>query len=134
MGDFVWGPGKLRAVRAWAAEHDVDVKASWAYSDSIYDVPLLSAVAHPTAINPDPRLRVFAMVRRWPVVHLDVPPGVPKMAGLEPFRLLMPFLRPTSFPYAHFDIEGTDNIPARVRPSWWPTTGATSTPPPCPSR
>jgi putative phosphoserine phosphatase / 1-acylglycerol-3-phosphate O-acyltransferase len=111
VGDFVWGPGKLRAVRAWSAEHGVDVPASWAYSDSIYDVPLLSAVAHPTAINPDPRLRLFATLRRWPVIHLDVPPGVPKLAGLEPFKVLMPFLRPSSFPYAHFDIEGTENIP-----------------------
>src|SRR5215216_1819943 len=85
-GDFVWGPGKLRAVRAWSAEHDVDVRRSWAYSDSIYDVPLLSAVAHATAINPDPRLRVFATFRRWPILFLDVPPGVPKLGGLEPFR------------------------------------------------
>jgi putative phosphoserine phosphatase/1-acylglycerol-3-phosphate O-acyltransferase len=111
VGDFVWGPGKLRAVRAWADEHDVDLKQSWAYSDSIYDVPLLSAVAHPTAINPDPRLRVYATLRRWPILFLDVPPGVPKLAGLEPFQLLMPFLRPEAYPYARFDIDGTDQIP-----------------------
>jgi putative phosphoserine phosphatase / 1-acylglycerol-3-phosphate O-acyltransferase len=111
VGDFVWGPGKLRAVRSWAAAHEVDVRSSWAYSDSIYDVPLLSAVAHPTAINPDPRLRVFATLRRWPIIHLDVPPGVPKLAGLEPFDLLRPFARPAAFPYAHFDIDGTEDIP-----------------------
>jgi putative phosphoserine phosphatase/1-acylglycerol-3-phosphate O-acyltransferase len=111
VGDFVWGPGKLRAVRAWADDHGVDVRSSWGYSDSIYDVPLLSAVGHPVAINPDPRLRLFAMLRRWPTIFLDVPPGVPKLAGIEPFQLLMPFLRPAAFPYVRFDIDGTDDIP-----------------------
>jgi putative phosphoserine phosphatase / 1-acylglycerol-3-phosphate O-acyltransferase len=111
VGDFVWGPGKLRAVRAWADEHGVDVKRSWAYSDSIYDVPLLSAVRYPTAINPDPRLRLFATLRRWPIRFLDVPPGVPKLAGFEPFDLLRPFMRPEAYPYARFDIDGTDDIP-----------------------
>src|SRR5688572_21026135 len=60
VGSFVWGTGKLDAVRAWAAEHDVDLAQSWAYSDSVYDTPLLSAVGHPTAVNPDPRLRIVA--------------------------------------------------------------------------
>ncbi|CAN5455218.1 hypothetical protein BH18ACT1_BH18ACT1_04500 [soil metagenome] len=111
VGDFVWGPGKLRAVRTWADEHDVDVAASWAYSDSVYDVPLLAAVAHATAINPDPRLRVVAALRRWPTLHLDVPPGVPKLAGIEPFQALRPFMRPEAIPYARFDIAGTERIP-----------------------
>lgn len=53
-GHFVWGPGKLAAVREWAASAAVDLATSYAYSDSIYDLPLLSAVGHPTAINPDP--------------------------------------------------------------------------------
>jgi putative phosphoserine phosphatase / 1-acylglycerol-3-phosphate O-acyltransferase len=56
-GEFVWGPGKLKAVEAWAGEHDVDLAASFAYSDSFYDLPLLSAVGHPVVVNPDPRMR-----------------------------------------------------------------------------
>ncbi|HUF33988.1 MAG TPA: HAD-IB family hydrolase [Acidimicrobiales bacterium] len=111
VGSFVWGPGKLAAVRAWAEEHGVDLRESWAYSDSIYDTPLLSAVGHPTAVNPDPRLRILAAVRRWPTLHLDVPPGVPKLAGVEPFQALRPFMRPEAFPFARFDIDGTDHIP-----------------------
>ncbi len=110
-GPFVWGPGKLTAARDWAREHDVDLAASWAYSDSIYDVPLLNAVAHPHAVNPDPRLRALAALRRWPVLHLDVPPGVPKLAGREPWTALMPLMRPELIPYARFDIEGTGHIP-----------------------
>jgi putative phosphoserine phosphatase/1-acylglycerol-3-phosphate O-acyltransferase len=110
-GHFVWGPGKLAAVREWAAEHGVDLERSWAYSDSVFDVPLLSAVGSPVAVNPDARLRLVALARRWPVRHLDLPPGVPKLAGIEPFRIMAPLLRPELFPYARFDIEGVDHIP-----------------------
>jgi putative phosphoserine phosphatase/1-acylglycerol-3-phosphate O-acyltransferase len=111
-GEFVWATGKLAAVRRWSAEHDVDLRASWAYSDSIYDVPLLSAVGHPHAVNPDPRLAVFATVRRWPLLHLDVPPGVPKVAGVEPADVLKRTAWPELFPYARFDIEGVERIPS----------------------
>jgi putative phosphoserine phosphatase/1-acylglycerol-3-phosphate O-acyltransferase len=112
-GEFVWFTGKLAAVRRWAAEHGVDMRASWAYSDSVYDAPLLNAVGHPTAVNPDPRLRVIATLRRWPMRWLDVPPGVPKLAGVEPFDVVRLFSRPELFPYARFDIEGTERIPRR---------------------
>jgi putative phosphoserine phosphatase/1-acylglycerol-3-phosphate O-acyltransferase len=110
-GEFVWARGKLAAVRRWAEDHDIDLAASFAYSDSVYDLPLLSAVGHPTAVNPDPRLAAFAAVRRWPILHLDVPPGVPKVAGVEPFDLLRLFTRPEFFPYARFDIAGTEHVP-----------------------
>ncbi len=110
-GEFVWGPGKLRAVEAWAAEHDVSLPDSWAYSDSWFDSPLLSAVGHPHAVNPDARLAFFAMLRRWPILGLDVPPGVPKVLGVEPQQLLMAMARPQFIPYARFDIDGTDHIP-----------------------
>jgi putative phosphoserine phosphatase/1-acylglycerol-3-phosphate O-acyltransferase len=110
-GPFVWGRGKLQAVRAWASTHDVDLAESWAYSDSFFDVPLLEAVGHPVAVNPDLRLQGVAFVRRWPVRHLDVPPGVPKLMGVEPFDLLRPFLNPAVYPFARFDIDGTDQIP-----------------------
>jgi putative phosphoserine phosphatase / 1-acylglycerol-3-phosphate O-acyltransferase len=110
-GGFVWSQGKLAAVRAWADEHNVDLAESYAYSDSIYDAPLLSAVGHPHAVNPDPRLALFAAVRRWPVLHLDVPPGIPKVMGFEPADLLRLTSRPELMPFARFDIEGTDKIP-----------------------
>jgi putative phosphoserine phosphatase/1-acylglycerol-3-phosphate O-acyltransferase len=111
-GEFVWARGKLAAVRRWAAEHDVSLSESWAYSDSVYDLPLLMAVGHPHAVNPDPRLQLVATVRRWPVLHLDVPPGVPKLLGVEPADVLKLAARPELFPYARFDIEGTERIPS----------------------
>ena len=110
-GLFVWGPGKLAAVKTWAQEHTVDVAASYAYSDSVYDVPLLSAVKFPTAVNPDPRLRIVAMVRRWPSQYFDVPAGVPKLVGVEPQRAIQFLARPQLFPWVRFDVEGVENIP-----------------------
>ncbi|HZN12740.1 MAG TPA: HAD-IB family hydrolase [Acidimicrobiales bacterium] len=110
-GEFVWANGKLSAVKRWAAEHDVDLADSYAYSDSIYDTPLLSAVGHPNAVNADARLLAMALVRRWPILNLDVPPGVPKLLGVEPFDVIRLTARPELFPYARFDIDGTDLIP-----------------------
>jgi putative phosphoserine phosphatase/1-acylglycerol-3-phosphate O-acyltransferase len=114
-GEFVWANGKLSAVRRWAAEHDVDLAESFAYSDSVYDLPLLGAVGHPYAVNPDPRLRLLATIRRWPVIHLDVPPGVPKLAGMEPVDVARltaqpPFER-LLYPYARFEFRGLEHIP-----------------------
>ena len=71
-GGFVWGTGKCRAVREWAAANDVDLRESFAYSDSFYDLPLLRAVGHPVAVNPDPRLEVVARCLGWRVRNLDV--------------------------------------------------------------
>ena len=110
-GPFVWSGGKLDAVRSFADANGVDVGRSYAYSDSWYDSPLLGAVGHPVAVNPDPRLALRAVVRRWPVTWLDVPPGVPKFGGLEPQRFLMPLARPGWLPFARFDVAGTEHIP-----------------------
>jgi putative phosphoserine phosphatase/1-acylglycerol-3-phosphate O-acyltransferase len=112
-GPFVWSSGKRAAVREWAAEHDVDLEESWFYSDSVYDTPLLSAVGHAVVVNPDPRMVLVALARRWPILHLDVPPGVPKLPllGIEPQKLAMAFARPEFVRYARFDIAGTENIP-----------------------
>lgn len=113
-GHFVWSAGKLGAVSEWAASRGVDLAASYAYSDSVYDTPLLAAVGHPVVVNPDPRMVVMAAARRWPVLHLDVPPGVMKVPvlGLEFQRLALQFSRPMFFPYARFDVAGAQHIPA----------------------
>ncbi len=111
-GHFVWGKGKLAAVNEWAARHAVDLAHSWAYSDSFYDSALLGEVGHPVVVNPDPRMRVMAVARRWPTIYLDVPPGVPKLGGIEPQKAIMPFARPELVLYAKLDIDGTENIPS----------------------
>jgi putative phosphoserine phosphatase/1-acylglycerol-3-phosphate O-acyltransferase len=110
---FVWGTGKLRAVRAWAEENRVDLADCHACSDSIFDVPLLASVGTPHAVNPDPSLTLVATARRWPVEYWDRPPGVPSVVGLEPYHMLRPFVRKLSFPYARFDIAGVEHVPQR---------------------
>jgi putative phosphoserine phosphatase/1-acylglycerol-3-phosphate O-acyltransferase len=112
-GGFVWGLGKLQAVKRWAAEEGLDLADCHACSDSVFDVPLLSSVGFPHAVNPDATLGVVAVVRRWPIEYWDRPSGVPSLIGLEPYHLLRPFVRPQSFPYARFEVDGVDAIPAR---------------------
>lgn len=113
VGPYVWSRGKKDAVTAWSEENGVDVSASYAYSDSVFDEPLLATVGNPYCVNPDWRLRLMAAARRWPVMHLDVPAGVAKIpvVGLEAQQALMKFARPEAFPYARFRITGTENIP-----------------------
>ena len=111
-GPFVWGVGKLAAVRRWAVASRVDLTASHACSDSAFDLPLLSSVGHAHAVNPDATLMAIAALRRWPVEHWDRPPGVPSVIGLEPYHLLRPWVRPELFPYARFDLCGVEHVPA----------------------
>lgn len=58
---------KVVALHEDAAVHGIDPARCWAYSDSISDEPMLSAVGHPVAVNPDRDLRRLAQERDWPV-------------------------------------------------------------------
>ena len=112
-GPFVWATGKLEAVRRWASDHDVDLDDSYAYSDSVYDTPLLSAVGHPVVVNPDVRMAFMAAARRWPTLNLDVSPGVRKLPllGLELQKVAMAFAHPAMVPFADIEISGVEHIP-----------------------
>ncbi|MGA2837032.1 MAG: HAD-IB family hydrolase [Acidimicrobiales bacterium] len=111
-GRFAWGLGKRDAVREWAASNCIDLADCHVYSDSVFDVPVLGAVGHPHAVNADPRLTAVALARHWPLENWDRPPGVPSIMGLEPYHLVRPFLRPESFPYARFTVDGLEHIPS----------------------
>ncbi len=143
-GPFVWSAGKLAAVRDWAERNDVDLARSYAYSDSVYDTPLLAAVGKPFVVNPDPRMVLVAAARRWPVLDLSGKRGAGGSAtadisdagdeehheradrevreghgmakipvvNLEIQRVALSFTHPFFFPYAKFDIAGTENIPS----------------------
>ena len=60
-------PDKADAVRDLATEHALDLARSFAYSDSYNDLPMLSIVGHPCAINPDRRLAAHAEEEDWQV-------------------------------------------------------------------
>jgi HAD superfamily hydrolase (TIGR01490 family) len=65
VGEPLHGPAKAEAVRALAAAEGLDLSRCAAYSDSSNDIPMLSIVGHPYAINPDTQLRRHARERGW---------------------------------------------------------------------
>ncbi|WP_054816507.1 HAD-IB family hydrolase [Nocardia arizonensis] len=67
-GKTRWRSGMVDAVRAFAAEHDVDLDNSYAYADADADLPLLGAVGHPVAVGPTRALEVAAAEHDWPVL------------------------------------------------------------------
>ncbi len=109
-GEFVWNRGKARSVETWAASNGVSLADSFAYSDSIFDTPMFSAVGHPTAVNPDPRLAAYATLRRWPIVWFDAPPGVPKPLGVEPQQVVHQIARDELWPWIRFDLDGAEAL------------------------
>lgn len=70
---YAYGEGKAQAMQALAAEFDYDLSQSYAYSDSITDLPMLEAVGKPTAVNPDAELRAVAEERGWPILDFETP-------------------------------------------------------------
>ena len=70
-GPFVYGPGKVEAMEEFAAEHGIDLAASYAYSDSLSDLPMLRAVGNPVAVNPDPPLAALAKEEGWQVLRFE---------------------------------------------------------------
>ena len=61
---------KAKWIREYAEREDINLSESYAYSDSISDLPMLSIVGHPVAINPDFRLRQTALQHDWAILNL----------------------------------------------------------------
>jgi HAD superfamily hydrolase (TIGR01490 family) len=87
---YAYGENKAAAIRELAAAGGYDLADCYAYSDSSTDLPMLSAVGHPTAVNPDRALRRVAAERGWPVREFTRPvplrarfagPGAPVVTG-----------------------------------------------------
>ncbi|WP_369224214.1 HAD family hydrolase [Streptomyces sp. R39] len=70
---YAYGPTKADAVRELAASEGYDLDRCYAYSDSATDVPMLQAVGHPHAVNPDRALRREALARGWPILDFHRP-------------------------------------------------------------
>ena len=69
--------GKRAAAGQWATDHGCELRASYAYSDSVFDLPLFHSVGNPHPVNADLRLAAVALALRWPLEHWDRAPGVP---------------------------------------------------------
>ncbi len=67
-GPFCYGAGKVEAIGELADWHGYDLSQCYAYSDSASDLPMLEAVGHPVAVNPDGRLERHARRNGWPIV------------------------------------------------------------------
>jgi HAD superfamily hydrolase (TIGR01490 family) len=68
--------GKVQRLDAWLTSRGLTLSsfdASWFYSDSLNDLPLLERVTHPVAVDPDETLRAYAEAKRWPVISLSTP-------------------------------------------------------------
>ena len=91
MDRYAYGPFKAAAMRDLANELGIDLAASYGYSDSFTDLPMLEAVGHPVVVNPDRDLARAARQRGWEVRHfvrpvrlrdrVPVPPAAPTAAG-----------------------------------------------------
>ena len=71
MQFYAFGPFKAEAMDALAAERGIDLAASYAYTDSYTDLPMLEAVGHPVAVNPDRVLNRYAREHEFEILHFS---------------------------------------------------------------
>ena len=83
---YAMGPGKAEAMEELARTADIDLEGSFAYSDSITDLPMLEAVGNPVVVNPEKELRTVAEERGWPMLEFQRPvtvgPTIPRPSPL----------------------------------------------------
>jgi HAD superfamily hydrolase (TIGR01490 family) len=70
---YAYAEKKAEAIRDLAARQGFDLRGSFAYSDSYTDLPMLTEVGNPCAVNPDKALRAEAARRQWPVLDFATP-------------------------------------------------------------
>lgn len=76
VDQYAMGPGKARAIEALADAQGIDLEGSYAYSDSVTDLPMMEIVGHPVAVNPEKDLRKVAEEREWPILEFALPVSV----------------------------------------------------------
>jgi len=80
---YAYGPNKAAAMERLAADRGYDLAESYAYSDSKTDAPMLRAVGHPYAVNPDKALRKLAEENDWPILVFGNPVSLRHRLGLD---------------------------------------------------
>jgi HAD superfamily hydrolase (TIGR01490 family) len=84
--EYAYGPHKATAILALAEAEGYDLENSYAYSDSVTDEPMLAAVGHPFAVNPDKALRRLAVARDWPILDFSEPVGLAEQSRFREVR------------------------------------------------
>ncbi|WP_100445264.1 HAD family hydrolase [Glycomyces xiaoerkulensis] len=88
IGFYAAGPAKAEAIREFASRRRIDLEASFAYSDSITDEPMLRAVGFPRAVNPDRGLRRLAAEEGWPQLTFRRPVELrPALSGPKRLKI-----------------------------------------------
>ncbi len=75
---YAYGENKAEAIRNYAMKHNINLNDSYAYSDSVTDLPMLEVVGHPIIVNPDAALNEVAAERSWPVIRCEKPVALKK--------------------------------------------------------
>ena len=70
-GPFAYGEGKAQRLQEFAGDRGIDLSQSWAYTDAASDLPMLEAVGHPVAVNPDAGLAEVAAREGWEVLRFE---------------------------------------------------------------
>lgn len=83
---YAYAENKAAAITELAEERRYDLAGSFAYSDSSTDLPMLEAVGHPYAVNPDKALRKVATERGWPVLDFIKPVQLRKRMSFDSKR------------------------------------------------
>ena len=83
---YAYGPYKAEAIAEVATSHGIDLAESWAYSDSATDEPMLRAVGHPVAVNPDRELTRLAIAEEWPILNFTHRVPLRDRVSLPPSR------------------------------------------------
>ena len=122
MAFYAYGPHKAEAMRSLADELGIDLDASYAYSDSATDIPMLEAVGHPVVVNPDRALARWADEKGWEIRRF-----------VRPVRLRDRFRVPSPPPTAQTAVAGAGLIGAVVGAVvWWRLRAREAVPPPPP--
>lgn len=82
-GDLIHGPAKVEVVTGIAQRQGLDLQHCWAYSDSSSDIPMLSAVGHPVAVNPDRELDHYARNAGWEILQARGTADVIRRAAIK---------------------------------------------------